>query len=69
MTISYIQKTILQNGDDQHPVRKYDEVAIEYTGEHWPSHINVYADNIQDGCSERTEQTGKAYSKLGNAVC
>lgn len=31
-----ITKTILEPGDEQQLVKKYDEVSIEYTGEKYP---------------------------------
>lgn len=46
MSVSYISKTILQQGDDEQLVKKYDEVAIEYTGKHRPSRIGTLSDNM-----------------------
>jgi hypothetical protein len=59
-----ISKCILKPGNKQQLARKYDEVAIEYTGNTMPSHDKDDVLQPQGGYSTLMQLTTKVNSKF-----
>lgn len=62
-----ISKTIIGAGDTSHLVKKYDEIAIEYTGNKSVLCDDNGTDKRQVGSSIQVSQTGRESCKSGTS--
>ena len=58
-----ISKVVIDAGNTSHRVKKYDEVAIEYTGNTIMLCNNSKSDRRQDGSSTQINQTERVLCK------